>query len=86
MGSAGRVSGLLPRVIERAVTSKSVLVASQSFGVVALTLVVVFIVEHEVLRVARTDRARRTGLSVFAVPLLVAVALTIAARLALFIH
>ena len=80
------MSGLLPRVIWHAVTSKSVSSASQSFGVVALTLVVVLLVEREMLRAARTDRGRRTGLSVFAVPLLVAVALTIAARLALFIH
>lgn len=80
------MSDLLPRVIWHAVTSKSVSLASQSFGVVALTLVVVLLVEREVLRAARTDRARRTGITVFALPLLVAVALTIAARLALFIH
>ena len=80
------MSGLLPRVIQHAVTSKSVLLASESFGMVALILVLVLLIEREVLRVARTDRARRTGLSVFSVPLLVAVALTITARLAHFIH
>ncbi len=80
------MSGLLPRVIRHAVISRSVFGASESFGVVALTLLVVLLIERELLQVARTDGTRRTGLSIFSLPLFVAVALTIAARLALLIH
>jgi hypothetical protein len=80
------VSGLLPHVIRDAVTSKSVFGASQSFGLVTLTLLIVVLLEREALRALRVSRARLIGLSVASVPLLVAVALTIAARLDLVIH
>jgi hypothetical protein len=76
------VSGLLPHVIRHTVTSKSVFVASESFGVVALTLLVVLLLERETLRIARAAPTRRMDLLVFSVPLLIAVALTIAARVA----
>jgi hypothetical protein len=79
------VSGLLPHVIRHAVTGKSVLLASQSFGVVALVLVVFLLLEREAVRVTRVGRARLIPLF-FSVPLLVAVALTIAARVDLLIQ
>jgi len=80
------VSGLLPHVIEHAISSKSVPFSSQSFGVVTLILLVVLLLEREVLQVSRFQPARRIALSAVSVPLLEALALTIAARLALLIH
>jgi hypothetical protein len=84
------VSGLLPHVIQHAVSSKSVYLSSQSFGLVTLTLLVVLLLdlllEREALRVGRFQPARRIALSAFSVPLLMAFALTIAARIALLIH
>jgi hypothetical protein len=67
------------------VISKSVFQASESFGVVALILLVVHL-QREALRVVRTDQAHRIGLSGLLLPPLVAVALTIAARLARLIR
>ena len=66
--------------------------ASQSFGLVALILLVALLVEDDVIRVvrrlspdvARQRRANRTMIWAISTPLLVAVGLTIAARLALF--
>lgn len=80
------MSGVLPHVIQHAVSSKSVSLSSQSFGVVTLTLLVVLLLEREALRVGRFQPARLIALSAVSVPLLLALALTIAARLALLIH
>jgi hypothetical protein len=80
------VSGLLPASSGKLVISKSVFQASESFGVVALILLVVLHLQREALRVVRTDQAHRIGLSGLLLPPLVAVALTIAARLARLIR
>lgn len=79
------MTALLPHVISHAVKGKTVFAASQSFGVVTLTLLVVLLVEREALRVARAQPARVVGLSIVCAPLLIAVMLTIVARLALLI-
>jgi hypothetical protein len=80
------VSDLLPHTIRHAVAHQSVFAASQSFGVVALVLLVALLVEREALRVARFDRARRVAFSICSASLLVTLALTIAARLATLAH
>lgn len=80
------MSGLLPTLAQHEVASKTVFSASQSFGVVALVLLVFLLIERDVLRIARANPARRKALSIAIVPLLVAVALTIWARVAIVIQ
>jgi hypothetical protein len=85
------VTGLLPHIVQHAIVSRSVSAASQSFGLVALILLLVLLVEADVSRVARRPSpgvarqrlAQRTMAWAISTPLLVAVVLTIAARLAL---
>ena len=74
--------GLLPDVVREAVEAKSLYGASTSFGVVSLTVLVVMLVESEALRVARPHSTTARALSAVALPLLIAVMLTIAARVA----
>jgi hypothetical protein len=80
------VSGLLPHLVRHAVSGRSVSVTSQSFGVVTFILLIMLMVERETLRVAWVKRGRQVALTVVAAPLLVVVALTIVARLALLVH
>jgi hypothetical protein len=80
------MSGLLPHVVQHADSARSVLSASQSFGVVTLVLLVVLLIEREALRMAGAHPARVKALTVACVPLLVAVALTLVARVALIIQ
>lgn len=79
------MTGLLPQLLHHVVAGKTVFSASQSFGVVTLVLLVVLLLEREVLRIARAQPARLKALSIAAVPLLVAVALTIWARLTIIL-
>lgn len=60
--------------------------ASQSFGVVALVILIVLQFEGQAIRVARPSSERLKVLSAFWAPLLVVTALTILARLALIVH
>jgi hypothetical protein len=80
------VTGLLPHVIRQAVQGKSVSAASASFGVVALVLLFVVLVEWEAMRLIRPSSKRLIGLSVVSAPLLVVTVLTIIARIALLVH
>jgi hypothetical protein len=80
------VTSLLPHTLWDGVAHKTVSLASQSFGVVTLTLLVALLLEREALRVARASPSRLIGLSVCAGPLLVVVTLTIAARISLLVH
>ena len=80
------MTGLLPDIVSRAVESKSVYTASESFGVVTLVVLLVLLLEHEVLRVAYAAPARMIMLSAVIAPLSLAVILTIAARIAELIH
>lgn len=75
------MSGLLPHVAWHAVASKTVLSASQSFALVALVVLVVFLLEREALRVAGSRSKWLVGFSIASLPLLAAVALTVLARL-----
>lgn len=75
------MTGLLPQVIRDAIEDQSLYGASESFGVVALVLLVVLLLELEALRVMRTTPARATVLSALVVPLLIAVMLTITLRI-----
>lgn len=79
------MTALLPHVISHAVTAKTVFGASQSFAVVTLTLLVVLLIEREALRAVRVQSARVVALSIVCAPLLIAVTLTIVARLVLLI-
>lgn len=80
------MSGLLPHVLRHAVAQRSVFGASESFGVVALALLVALMIEREALRVAGVSRARQIAFSICSASLLAAFALTIAARVADLIH
>jgi len=71
---------MLPDVVRDAITGESLYEASESFGLVALVLLVVLLLEHEGLRAARVAPARATMLSALVVPLLIAVMLTIVLR------
>jgi hypothetical protein len=76
------VTGLLPQIVEDAVRSESVFSASETFGVVALVVLVVLMIEHEAVRVARASPARMRALSAVIAPLLLVVMLTVAVRIA----
>ena len=74
------MTGLLPEVVRDAIEGQSVYSASESFGIVALVLLVVLLLEQEVLRVVRAAPVRATVLSALTVPLLIAVMATIVLR------
>lgn len=76
------MNGLLPEVIREAVEAKSLYGASTSFGLVSLAVLVIVLLESEGLRVARSRSTTASALSAVAVPLFIAVMLTIAARVA----
>jgi hypothetical protein len=75
------LSGLLTHVIDHAVRARSVAGGSQSFGVVALVLLVVLLIEWEAVRLARGRSDQWALLTAISVPVAVVVALTVAARL-----
>jgi hypothetical protein len=75
------MTGLLPDAVREVVGSRSTFSASESFGVVTLGVLVVLLIQWQVLQVMRPSRGRYLVLSSFSVPLLVAVGLTIAARI-----
>ncbi len=76
------MTGLLPEIVRDAVEGKSLYGASTSFGVVSLAVVVLMMIESEALRVAKPHSTTARALSAVALPLLVAVVLTIGARVA----
>jgi Zn-dependent protease with chaperone function len=75
------VSGLLSHAVAHAVRGRTVEGASQSFGVIALCLMMLLAVEWEAVRLARARSSQWALITVITVPLGVVVALTIAARL-----
>jgi hypothetical protein len=75
------VSGLLPDAVRDAIASRGDYGASAAFGVVALVVLVVLLVEHEVLRVAAPGRLRLVPLFVAATALSFTVLLTVAVRI-----
>ena len=76
------MTGLLPEVVHDAIRDTSVYEASESYGLVALVLLVVLLVELEALRVTRRAHRHSMVLQALVVPLLVAVGLTIYLRVA----
>ena len=74
------MTGLLPPVVRQAIEDQSVYAASETFGVVALIVLVVLLLEWEALRVTRASSGRATVLSAVVVPLLLAVMLTVVLR------
>lgn len=74
------MTGLLPDVVRDALQSRSLYSASESFGLVALILLVVLLLEVEMLRATRQGRDRSIVLAALALPLLLAVTLTIVLR------
>ena len=74
------MSGLLPDVIREAIQSRTLYAASESFGVVPLVLLIVLLLEAEALRVMHRGRAHTAALEAIAIPLLVAVGLTVVLR------
>lgn len=74
------MNSLLPEVVRDEIVGRSLYSASESFGVVALILLVALLLELEALRVLRTAPARATIVSALAIPLLLAVMLTIILR------
>ena len=51
------MTGLLPQVVRDAIENESFYAASESFGIVALVLLVALLLELETLRVMRPRRA-----------------------------
>jgi hypothetical protein len=76
------VTGLLPHAVREAVQQKTVFAASTSFGLVAFVLVVILMLELESIVLVRPGLRRASGFGSFLAPLLIAVLLTIVARLA----
>lgn len=74
------MTGLLPPVIRDAIESQTVYAASESFGIVAFVLLVILLLEQEVLRVVRMAPVRAAVVAATAVPLLLAVMLTLIVR------
>ncbi|MDX6683814.1 MAG: hypothetical protein QOG94_3853 [Solirubrobacteraceae bacterium] len=74
------MTGLLPPVVRHAIEDQSVYAASESFGIVALIVLVVLLLEWEALRVTRGSSGRATVLSAVVAPLLLAVMLTVVLR------
>ena len=74
------MTGLLPDPVRNAVIAHSTYSASQTFGVVALVVLVLLLIERQALAFTTPSKRTRTALLAFAVPLFFAVALTIAAR------
>jgi hypothetical protein len=76
------LTGLLPQAIRDAVADRGDYGASQSFGVVALVVLGIVLIEREVLAVLWGSRARLGTLFAVAASLTVAVGLTIGVRIA----
>jgi hypothetical protein len=75
------VTGFLPHVVRDAISARGDYGASETFGVVALVVLLVLLVEHEVVRTASGARAWLVPLFVAATSLAVAVGLTAAVRI-----
>lgn len=76
------MTALLPEVVRDAVRDQTVNAASTSFGIVTLVVLVVLLLELEALRVTHKLRDRSVVLAALAPVLIVAVGLTLVARVA----
>jgi hypothetical protein len=75
---------LIPDNVLDAVRDNSAMSVSGTFGVVAVVLLIVLLLQLEVTRTGAPDDARRRALSTMAGPLVVAVVIVIGARVASF--
>lgn len=75
------MSGLLPDVIRHAVQSRSIYGASQSFGLVALILLIVLLIEWQILDLRGRGRLQVRAVFALLLPLFVVVAGTVAVRI-----
>jgi hypothetical protein len=76
------MSGLVPDVVRNAVDLRSAYENAETFGLVAVVMVLGLLVLAEGLRVAGHDGGRVRAINAVAAPLLLAVLVMIAARLA----
>jgi|tagenome__1003787_1003787.scaffolds.fasta_scaffold19257135_2 hypothetical protein len=76
------MTGLLPDAVRDAVQAGSDRTASESFGLVALVLLMIILIYREVLRAAGTRPAQALAFGALAMPLVVAGLLTIGYRVA----
>lgn len=74
------MTALLPDIVRDAIQSRSLYSASESFGIVALVLLVLLLLELEAWRVTDRPRDQWVALGVLAQPLLLAVVSTIVLR------
>ena len=79
------MTGLLPDVLRDAIAGESTYAASESFALVTIVLLILLMVQRELLRARSVDDDPQRALSAFSVPLLAAVLMTIAARLAVLL-
>lgn len=75
------MTALLPEIVRDAIQDRSLYSASESFGVVALVLLLVLLLQVEAQRVARRGRDQTVVLEALAWPVLLAVVLTIVRRI-----
>jgi len=80
------MNGLLPGALRAALAHHSVVAASESFGLVALVVALLLLTALELLRLSAERRRQLALLQAIALPLLVAFALTAAARIALLLQ
>lgn len=74
------MTGLLPEIVREGLDGRSLFEASESFGVVTLLLLVVVLIELEALRMTGRPISETAVLAALAVPLALAVMLTIFLR------
>ena len=77
----GNATALLPPVVQDVIDTRSVFSASETFGVVALVLLVLLLMQYGAGRAGAPSRPRMTMLAAVIAPLFVTVMLTLAARI-----
>ena len=80
------MSALLPDVVRDAIEAKSTYAATESYGVVALVLLIVVMVVRELLRARESEAGTVAALSAAVPPLCIVVLLAVAVRMALLIE
>jgi hypothetical protein len=80
------MSGLLSEPLRSTVTAAGTNAASTSFTLAAFIVLVVLLLEHDLLAMSRAPRYNPSGLAALAIPLGVAVTVTLVTRIALLVH
>ena len=76
------MSALLPDVIRDVAGSHPPFEASKAFGVVVILLAIALLVERELVGAATTQAPRQRAISTVVLPLVLTIALVVAARIA----